>query len=264
MAGFQIPTVLHYKTMTYNFSPDHSRRWSLGLQKRLSSSQISHWLWPLGLLMSWLGPGLLRHLWPGLLLWYLWSRLVCRLRSWLLGSLRFGLVSRLWLGLLRCLWPRLLWWLGPGLLLLLGWTGRRHSQFWIDSQFHQALLLLHLKIITIQKKFFKIRKLGIIYSQLSRCCTARGSRSWVCLRGPTKVVYSSHWKFPCSWNKEHLVDCIVTLYFLSLCFSALCSGKVSQSTFSPHTLILNKLVHCCTIIIPKYKLFGETNQLTTW
>ena len=148
--GFRFPTVLHYKTMTNNFSPDHSRRWSLGLQKRLSSSQISHWLWPLGLLMSWLGPGLLRHLWPGLLLWYLWSRLVCRLRSWLLGSLRFGLVSRLWLGLLRCLWPRLLWWLGPGLLLLLGWTGRRHSQFWIDSQFHQALLLLHLKIITIQ------------------------------------------------------------------------------------------------------------------
>ena len=28
-------------------------------------------------------------------------------------------------------------------------------------------------------------------------------------------------------NKEHLVDFVITLYFTSFCFNALCSGKVS-------------------------------------
>ena len=53
--------------------------------------------------------------------------------------------------------------------------------------------------------------------------------------GPIKVkAHKSFLFFKGShkvWNKEHLFDIVVTIYFFLLCFSALCSSKVSLSTF---------------------------------
>ena len=75
----------------------------------------------------------------------------------------------------------------------------------------------------------------VIYSLLSRYSTARGSSTGLSQEGPSKVKACKSFLFTKGSleveNKEHLVDFVVTLYFTSLCFNVLRSGKASQSTF---------------------------------
>ena len=67
-----------------------------------------------------------------------------------------------------------------------------------------------------------------------RCVTAWGSVTGLSQVGLTKVKARKPFQFTESslrvWNKEHLVDFVVTLYFTSLCCFALPIRKVSQST----------------------------------
>ena len=56
-----------------------------------------------------------------------------------------------------------------------------------------------------------------IYSQWSRCCTAKGSNTKLSLVGPTKVKAHKPFlftkKFPCIKNKEHLLDFVITFVY---------------------------------------------------
>ena len=75
---------------------------------------------------------------------------------------------------------------------------------------------------------------AFINSQLSRCSTARVSSTGLCLVGPTEV--KAHKSVLLSrdslkvWNKEHLVDFVVRLYFISL-FAMLYSVVKCHSQF---------------------------------
>ena len=73
-----------------------------------------------------------------------------------------------------------------------------------------------------------------MYTGLSKYSTAKGSGTGFSLVGPAKVKARKSVLFTESslvvWNKEHLVDFVVTLCFTSLCFNALSCSKVSQST----------------------------------
>ena len=75
-------------------------------------------------------------------------------------------------------------------------------------------------------------QLIFIYGWLSRCSTARGSCSRLSLGGPTTVNALKSFLFTEDSfkveNKEHLVDFIVTLYFISLCSNAPCLHKVNK------------------------------------
>ena len=68
-----------------------------------------------------------------------------------------------------------------------------------------------------------------IYWLLLRCSTARGSGSWLSLGGPTWANARKY--FLCIEgslkveNKEHLIDFVVTHYFISLWSNALSSSK---------------------------------------
>ena len=73
-----------------------------------------------------------------------------------------------------------------------------------------------------------------ILSRISRSCTARGSGTDLCRRGPAKVKALKSILFtegsPEDQRKsEHLFDKMITLYFISLCFTVLRSSKVSHS-----------------------------------
>ena len=69
-----------------------------------------------------------------------------------------------------------------------------------------------------------------INSQLSR---HRGQNTRFSLVGPAKVKASKSFVFTQKFlvvveNIEHLLDFVIHFYFLSLCFNALCSSKVSH------------------------------------
>ena len=70
----------------------------------------------------------------------------------------------------------------------------------------------------------------IIYSPLSRASTAKELYARFSLVCPTKVRAWKTQKFLIVENKEHWFDFVTSFYFLSICFKALHSGKVSQST----------------------------------
>ena len=100
------------------------------------------------------------------------------------------------------------------------------------------------------------------YSRLSRWSTARGSG--LSLTGPTKVkacVFSIRWK------GEHLVDFVVSLYFTSLCCNALCSRKVSRSTFWLASSNVSKIWYLhhfsCLILNPDSPIFSKQSINTT-
>ena len=71
---------------------------------------------------------------------------------------------------------------------------------------------------------------------LSWCSTTCGSNSRLYFIGSTKVKAGKSFLFTEGSlkveNKEHLFDFVVTIYFTSLCFSAMHSLKVSQSNFT--------------------------------
>ena len=71
------------------------------------------------------------------------------------------------------------------------------------------------------------------YSQLSRCCTARGSIAGFSMIDPTKVKTHESFlfteKLPCI-KKVHLLDIVNRLFFDHFA-SALCRSKVSEPNF---------------------------------
>ena len=74
-----------------------------------------------------------------------------------------------------------------------------------------------------------------IYSQLSMCSTARGSSAGLSLVGPIKIKARKSFifteGFPEVENEECLFGFVVTLYFTSLCCSAL-KMKIFTSIWS--------------------------------
>ena len=91
---------------------------------------------------------------------------------------------------------------------------------------------------TISRLLFVWKQKNVVStnSRLSRGTTARGSCSGLSLGGPTKVKARNSFLFTegslKAENKEHLIDFVVTLYFISLCSNALRSSKVSLTIFT--------------------------------
>ena len=77
-----------------------------------------------------------------------------------------------------------------------------------------------------------------IYSELSRYCTDRWYSRRLFLLGPIKVKGRKFTEmFPYIENNKHLVDFVIKFIIQSVCFNALHSSKVSQSSVTKNETI---------------------------